>query len=112
MQVDSELFAVATLGDADVQVHLVSWYVEPADEATEGSERYGIYIGTEKGGTLVATFEQDVPYDVVVSVFIAMQWAKIVDGSPRAGEAVKQFMPETETNLIIPDTTTVEKITK
>jgi|DEB19_MinimDraft_3_1074340.scaffolds.fasta_scaffold00058_42 hypothetical protein len=116
MEINSELFAAAEMHDTKIQIHLVSWYVDPVEDAEQGSERYGIYIGTENGGTLVAEFGADVPFDVAVSVFVAMGFSTIVDGSPRAAQSVQSLMDDTDetdsSKLVIPDTATVERITK
>lgn len=112
MELESELFINAELGDGRIEVHLVSWDTPQADDTQTASERYGIYIGTENGGTLVATFEDGVPYEVCVSTLLASNWGNVTNGSDRAAGVVQSMNSQPESDLIIPDTATVEQITK
>lgn len=102
IEVSSELVVQTNFDGDALQVHLVSWY---GDE----TERYGLWVETENGGTLLARFEPTVSYEVAVSAFVAFAFGTLVDGSERAAE-VMNLQPTSD--LIIPDTQTVQEISK
>lgn len=103
IDVESEL-TVRTDFDGDaIQVHLVSWY------DSDGDERYGLWMETVSGGTLLARFEPTVSFEVAVSAFVAFSFGTLVDGSERAA-GVLNLQPASD--LIIPDTQTVQEISK
>ena len=113
MQLISELVSVTHFDQADatMEFHLVSWS-ETVDE--NEVERFGIFVQTEDGnGSLIASFAPDVPLEVAVSTWIAFGWSQMLSGTERASEIVRDFMePPATSSLIIPDTASVEAITR
>lgn len=102
IEVNSELVVETVFAGDMVQIHLVSW------DDTDG-ECFGLWIETQNGGTLLARFEPEVPFEVAVSAFVAFSFGTLANGSERAAE-VMNLKPDSD--LIVPDTQTVQEINK
>jgi hypothetical protein len=103
IKLSSELVVETSFGDHTVQIHLVGWSLG------ESEERFGLWLETETGGVMISMFNEDVDFDTAVSFFVALAMGVLVNGSERAAETLSL---NGENGLIIPDTETVQEITK
>lgn len=99
----AEIIVQTNFTETDAVTFILASY-----EDDNRNERYCIAMSVGDKTSLLATYDDEVTFDIAASAFWAQTQGQIVDGSDRAHDSI--YGPK-ET-IIIPDTDTVQGINK
>lgn len=112
--ITSDMFFVTPFDDSTIEFHLVE--LNNTDPDNPEIIGYGIWAQQDETGTLLARFDTNVPRELCVAFMLLFNTAALGGLSEYAQSILDNlFNPDNngiDNNIIIPDTATVEAISK